>query len=196
MDIIQFVKEELIRQQENDAIILEIFKTGSQLFIEAPHDLDYVIILKNFYQRRRKVFLIVDGVHYDFIFISEEGVNSQLDFNKNHYIGYKIKLFNYFYLLRNVIYGKFDINWNMLDHRQEYFEYIKTRYKETVGSRPKKSNYNYGKGYAPYYTILTMFLTNTTTLSDITMTNIANLYNKQDNYKELIDWVIEQMALI
>ena len=47
-NIINEVNKILVSQNETSTTILEIFKTGSQLFIENPSDLDYVVICENY----------------------------------------------------------------------------------------------------------------------------------------------------
>ena len=61
MDIKKHVEDILIRIGAVDATILEIHKTGSQLFISNSTDLDYVVICSNFknyyFKSLRKGFL-------------------------------------------------------------------------------------------------------------------------------------------
>ena len=76
----------------------------------------------------------------------------QLTFGNNLYTHRDLKLFNYFIHFRDTVYGKWEIEWNMLDFKTSYLQYIKNRYNETVGKRNNKTKAT--KGWVHYYIIL------------------------------------------
>lgn len=188
MDIKQKADEILFAQQEENATILEIFKTGSQLFIENPHDLDFIIVCDGFTQRRRKVFFEEDGLHYDLIFIDKKAVAAQLNFSDDSYIHYKIKLYNYFYALKETVFGGYDDGWDIFEQEESYFEYIKKHYAEGVGKLTVK--WKVGKLFVHYYVILKMYINGSTEITSEMMEDIQILYSRTEAATPIIEWIV------
>jgi len=105
MDIVSFVEDWFIKMRENDATILEIYKAGSQLFRDDPHDLDFEVICENLKQRFVFKQTVENGIHYDVVMIDKKALEAQLDFNNPWYTTNRLKLFNYLFTARETIYG-------------------------------------------------------------------------------------------
>jgi hypothetical protein len=100
--------EEILSEQNSEATILEIFKTGSQIFRDNPGDLDYVAVCENYkpvYSRKHKK---IDGKTYDLLIKDEREIIKSLNCNPEDgdYGFASTILYNYFIPLRKIIYGK------------------------------------------------------------------------------------------
>jgi hypothetical protein len=111
MKLKEIAEDILLREKELEATVLEIFETGSQLFLDRETDLDYVVVCKNYKQRRKKNILQIDDKTYDILFIDEVAVFAALNFDEIYYVNKEVKIFNYYFEknIRKTIYGNFDI---------------------------------------------------------------------------------------
>lgn len=194
MDIKKYVEQELIEEEEFNTTILEIAKTGSQIFRDNPVDLDYVIILDGYPQRHRKVVENIDGVVYDIILIDKEAVQAQLDFNRTGYIHEGHKLFNYCYPIREPIYGHYNIDWNMLDHEDEYIQYLYKRYARTLKKLKVKTKFT--KMFVHYYIPLKIFGNQKVEITDEMRKDIIKLYEGGKQVLPIVDWIENQLAQV
>lgn len=183
MDIKNYIEELL---EGTGATILEISKTGSQLFKEDPNDLDYTVVCENFTEARAKFNADIDGVHYDFFMYDKEALLKRLDFNDNTYD--IVKLYNYFQEIREVVYGTFETNWSLLDHKQDYLNYLKIR-NDSTPSRYRKS-----RDYVHFYVVLKMIDNSSIVITEQMIEDVNNLYYTVGNYEESILWVTEQLS--
>jgi hypothetical protein len=190
MTLKEIAEDILLKEKELEATILEIFETGSQLFVERNNDLDYVVVCKNYKQRRKKNLIQVDGITYDILFIDELAVYATLDFDELYYVNEKVKIYNYFWEknIRKTIYGSFDIKWNMLDHKDKYLAYIKDRYNKAQMSI-HKDKWKLGKIFLPYYIILSIYKNNKVEITDDMLKDIIQLYSKTEESISIISWI-------
>jgi hypothetical protein len=191
MTVKEIAEDILLKEKELEAIILEIFETGSQLFVERDNDLDYVVICKNYKQRRKKNVIQVDGIIYDILFIDELAVYATLDFDELYYVNKEVKIFNYFYEknIRKTVYGNFDIKWNMLDHKEKYLTYIKDRYINKSQMPIHKNRWKIGKAFIPYYIILSIYKNNKVEITDLMLKDIKQLYSRTEESESIISWI-------
>jgi hypothetical protein len=193
MDIKQLAESILQEQQENQAIITEIFKTGSSVFnLNRNTDKDYVVICKNFGQRKRRSIVTVEGIKYDILFFDELAYKASLDFNNTSYVNNDTKIFNYFSddKLRpeTIIYGDSKIRWSMLEHKKEYLEFIRNRF-QSSRYNILKDPWKIGKTLVHYYIILKMYEDNKVELTDEILHNIELFYNLSPQCAPFIDWI-------
>jgi hypothetical protein len=191
MDILKKIREELVQQKEPNAYVQELFKTGSQLFRDAPADLDYVAVCQGYTQRRRKVVFIEDGDYYDVTLISPEAVLAQLDFNDSGYTHYKTKLFNYLFLVKDVVYGSYIPDWDIFEHEAEYKAYIKEHYLNGVGKSINKKNF--GKFFVHYYIIQKIYERQSLEVTPEMLADIKHLYAKTEEADEIINKIILEL---
>ena len=185
---------ELLALQDEDAEIIEIFKTGSQLFRDNPRDIDYVIVCNNYEQRRRRILFEENNIKYDFLFLSPEAIQAQLDFNNLYYLSSNNKLFNYLFIIKETVYGNYNVNWNMLNYKNDYLSYAKEKYTETVGKAKIKKSF--GKSFVHYYIILKMFENNSTEITNQMRDDIQKLYSGSDEATPIIDYVDDKIKQV
>lgn len=191
MKDIKSIVTKVLSEWQEDAIILEIAKTGSQINRDDPGDLDYLIICDGFGQRARKHIENIDGVTYDLMFRDVKALNAQHDFEDTGYIHEGHKLFNYCYPIRETVYGGFESGWNMLDHQEEYLAYARKRYDASVGKMKVKSNYT--KQFVHYYIILKIYLNQEVKVTDAMKKDVQTLYKGGKEAMPLVDWVEETL---
>lgn len=183
----------ILQEQNESATVLEIFKTGSQLFKSNPTDLDYVAICENYTKRRTRQYRIVEGESYDIIIIDKEAVQAQLDFDNETFIHKNHKLFNYFYPIRETVWGNYEIEWEMLDHKNEYLEFARKRYRESIGKLLKKTSSCFSKTYVHYYIILEMYRHLRIEVTKEMKRNIQLLYRGGREATSIIMYINQEM---
>jgi len=188
MDIKAIAEDILLKEREGDAIILEICETGSQLFTDRDNDYDYMIICKNYMQRYRRTHIEDSDKQLDLIFMDEKAVQSLLDFNDLHYVKQNVKIYNYFLepTIRKTIYGSFDIDWNMLEHEEEYLSHIKDSYSQL---KKYPNRWKIGKSFVHYYIILKIFENNKVEITDKMYEDIELLYKGVIECEPIIQWI-------
>ena len=198
MKLKEIAEDILLKEKELEANILEIFETGSQLFINRDTDLDYVVICRNYKQRRKKNVLEADGKTYDILFIDELAVAAALNFDELYYVNKEVKIFNYYFEknIRKTIYGDFDIQWNMLEHKEKYLAYIKDRY-INKSQMPRHTNrWKIGKSFVPYYIILNIYKNNKVEITDLMLNDIKQLYSRTESSESIINWIDQEINKI
>lgn len=187
MVIKEIVDKILEEQKETNAEILEIFKTGSQVLTSINGDKDFVVVCKNYTKNRTKQIVNRDNVNYDIIIIDEKAMYSCLDFNDTSLVHKDVKFFNYFFEknIRETVYGGIDIKWSMLEHKQEYLNYIKERYKR-FPSLKLNNVWKIGKVFVHYYIILTILKNNKVEITPDMKFDINLFYSKNPNAEALI----------
>ena len=191
MDIKTYVEELLIEQGELFTTILEISKTGSQLFNDDPNDLDFMIVCEGHSQMKTKVNVDVDGVHYDLFIYDKEALLGRLDFNDTT-LPTHLKLYNYFQELREVVYGEYHTGWNMLDHEVDYKKYILDKYTKLNIEVPTAKR-RHGKNYVHEYIILKIYENQSILLTEEIINNVKLLYSNGEECYPVIDWVINNI---
>ena len=156
LDIKSFTEDLLLKMSE-DTAILEIYEVGSQLFRENPSDLDFVVLCKNFSQKFIMKKISFEGLSYDITIMDKYALISQLDFNSRHFVPYNLKLSNYKYAINKTIYGKSFINWNMLEHQEDYVNYLIDHYNVYTGMKAGRPAVESGKLYVHYYIVLKIY---------------------------------------
>jgi hypothetical protein len=194
MDIKALAELILDRQKEKDATIIEIFKTGSQIFLDRKKDYDFVIICKNYNQRRTREVVEENGLKYDIIIIDENAVKASMDFNNLFYVHKDIKLFNYLFEknIRQTIYGNFELDWSMLQHKEDYLGFIKERFNKT-NYDILKDPWRVGKSFVHYYVILKIYENNKVELTEEIINNVSLLYGSTIEAKPIIDWIFNKL---
>jgi hypothetical protein len=187
MLIKEIVDKILEEQKETNAEILEIFKTGSQVLTSINGDKDFVVVCKNYTKNRTKQIVNRDNINYDIIIIDEKAMYSCLDFGDTSLVHKDVKFFNYFFEknIRETVYGGIDINWSMLEHKEEYLNYIKERYKRT-NLLNIKNVYKIGKVFVHYYIVLTILNNNKVEITPKMKLDIDLFYSRSANAEPLI----------
>jgi len=195
MDIKTYVEELLIKQREDRAVILEIYKTGSQLLRSDPNDLDFQVVCSGYSQRFTYNKVEIDGVHHDLFIIDREALIRELTFGNDKYITADLKLWNYFHAIRESVYGNCNVGYDMLKYKEAYLAYIKEHYTKRISSgRPIASTY--GKIYVHYYMVLKIYENNNTAITDEMRAELELLYSNSETSLPVIKWVIEQITLL
>jgi hypothetical protein len=195
MDIKQLAESLLMQQQESNAVILEIFQTGSNVFNAGrTNDNDFVVICQNYGQRKRRDFIIQDGVKYDILIMDINAVKASLDFDNTTYVYQDVKLYSYFYDIgiRKTIYGNSNLGWLMLDHKLKYINYIKNKYNSS-NYHLLKDPWRVGKGFVHYYTVLKIYENNKAELTEQMLLDIKTLYGSTEAANPIIEWTIAKL---
>lgn len=193
MDIRLKVEEYLNNIQETEAEIIEIFKTGSQLFRDNPTDLDYYVICNNFLQRRKKVRFEEDGIVYDIIILDKIAQEHQVDFEDNYYLPEALKLFNWWFLFKENVCGYSNTYWDLLGAETQYKEYLKDRYINSIGKRVDRTRGS--KQVVQYYMPLKMYDNQSTEVTNEMKEVGRKLYEGGEQVLPIIDWVEEQLGI-
>jgi hypothetical protein len=192
MNIKSIAEDILLKEREEDAVILEIFETGSQLFVDRDTDYDYIVVCKDYMQRYRRTRVEDNGKKLDIVFIDEKAVHARLDFNDLHYLKLNEKIYNYFFEsnIRKTVYGSFDIDWNMLEHKEEYLSYIKKTY---LSLKKHPNSRIIGKSFVHYYIILKIFENNKIEITEQMTEDIELLYSGSQECESIIQWIDSQL---
>jgi len=132
MNIKNYLEELLTLQEEVDAVILEIYITGSQPFKDNPKDLDYIVVCSGYTQRYGRNSVKEDGVTYDFFILDTEAISAQQDFTDDYYIKPATKMYAYTTQVHESIYGDHVQDWDMMEHEVAYKQFLKKRYGEAI----------------------------------------------------------------
>lgn len=195
MEIKNLAQRLLTEQREDKAVILEIFQTGSNVFgVGRTKDDDYVVICENYGQRKRRTILIENDVKYDVLIMDIKAVEASLDFDDYIYIPNDVKLFSYFYdvSIRKTVYGKSNLSWSMLDHKQKYLEYIKTKF-DTTNYLILVDPWKFGKHLVHYYNILKIYENNKAELTPEMLADIKKLYDAKEEAMPIIQWIFAKL---
>jgi hypothetical protein len=193
--IVKQIVEELFIKQREQATVTEIFATGSQVLAERETDKDFVVICKGYAQRYFVYKKEVNGVNYDIFIFDEEAAKALLDFNDLFYVTRAQKPYNYFWdkAIKKVVYGKWDYEWNMLEHKNEYLAYLKTHY-ENGFSKVKPEHLHYlGNQFVHYYVVLSIYENNKVEITEKMKDDIALLYSKDRANISLIENIISKI---
>jgi len=193
--MIKELYESILAKQNSNSIILEIFKTGSQLFRNDPSDLDFIAICENYEKEYHRETLIIDDVKYDLIIQDTKTVERLISFES--YIKstdfYTAALYNYFYSIRETVYGSYNIDWDIFECENIYIKYLKGMYKNTIGKRIKKTTIT--KSWVHYYIILKIFKNKSLLIDSEMKKDILQLYYGGDACKKIVDWVESELDL-
>lgn len=192
MNIKEIAEKLLIEQKEVNAIILEIFQTGSNVFgVQREKDDDYVIICENYGQRKRRELVIENDIKYDILIMDKKAIEASLDFDDYVYIQNDVKLFSYFYdvSIRKTVYGNSNLNWSMLNHKTKYIDYIKTRFASTK-YHLLLDPWKFGKHLVHYYVVLKIYENNKAELTEEMLLDIKTLYSATEAAHPIIEWII------
>ena len=193
-DIKQIIEEMLIYHKMPYTKIKTIIKTGSQKLREDPKDLDFMVIVDGLYTDRVRRVRILPDVTYDVIFITESFYNKQLLFE----INFDITKFNFFLTegAIEIIYNDGD-NINTFDMfkegvKEKYLNLLINDYNNVVNSIVNPET-NYSKWYVYAYLILKMYDNESSILTKEMKSNSNKIYNKQNNYLDLCQWVSSEI---
>jgi hypothetical protein len=191
MELLEIAKEVLINQELENTHIYKIIKTGSQLFRDNPHDLDFIVLCDEIPNGRIRKHYEHDNETYDMIFLTLDYLEKAYKFEV--YDG--IQLFNYL-LVKPLIETVYDTNEVEFPYFNMFSSGIKEKYIEVL--------YNYltntihravfhlelmNKGFAYLYTAYMMYELETENLPQDIKDNINKIYNKLDDYVELNRYV-------
>lgn len=194
IDIYSEVTRLLIEEDETKSIILKIIKTGSQIFIGDPSDLDYIVICKGYTQSRKRHHIVRDGLIYDILIYDIRTLEVQFDFTSGAFASGPNKLYNYFYCLENtLIYGDPDIGtFDILKKAEDYKEYLLMRYSGSVGKLKVKTKFT--KGFVHYYIILKIIKNQSVTITDEIKKNVNILYAGGEAVLPIVEWIEKQIG--
>jgi hypothetical protein len=189
--------EEILLLEKEDAKILEIFKTGSQLLKEDTNncnDLDFIVLCENYKQRLRRTHIKENNIDYEIKIMDITALEAQLDFNEFHYTLEDNKIYSYFLHIRETIYGGYKIDWDMLEHEEEYKKYLCQRYNSFL--RKITNRYKFSKSFVHFYIILKMFENNKTEITKEMQEKITKLYQGGKQNIPIIDWIEKELGEI
>ena len=176
----------ILDKQGYQTEIIEIYGTGSQLFRDDPSDLDFVVICEHYPLLRQKFFAKENGKLYDFMFYDKDAMIDQLKFGDFQFLAEELKLFNYFVLFRNTVYGRWDFEWDIFERKEAYMEFMRKRYMDSVGKRVKREKHT--KGWVHYYIVLKIFENNKIEITEDMLKDIRALYYSEDHHP-IIEWI-------
>jgi hypothetical protein len=196
MEIKQIVEKVIQDQKENNATILAIFLIGSSLFFERGTDKDYIVICKNYTQRLTKRVVEQDGVKHDFFIFDEEGAKALLDFNEHNYINNR-KIFNYLFdtSLRKPLYGSWNYQWSVLEHKEAYRAYMKDILfnKYDVDELVKRQKLFFlGKDMVHFYLVSQIYKHNKVEVTPEMIETMKVLYERKEPAETIIKEIIEE----
>lgn len=194
-DIKQIIEEILIYHKMPYTKIKTIIKTGSQIIRENPNDLDFVVVVEGLHTDQVKRSRVLPDVTYDVRFMTESFYNKALLFESDYYY---ISKFNFFKdkNVIEIIYNDGD-NINTFDMfkegvKEKYLELLINDYNNVVNSVINPET-NYSKWYVYAYIILKMYDNESSVITEEMKSNSNKIYNKQDNYLELCQWVSSEI---
>jgi hypothetical protein len=203
MNIETLVQSILDEQEETGASILEIFKTGSQLFTDRETDVDFVAVCSGYQQRRGRVFRKIDGTRYDVIIYDQAAMLKSLDFSSEFYFWREKseKLYNYTRdsSIRQTVYGSPSFEWSMMDHRDEYVAYISERFNETKDADGRNPLYSMadpwkmGKLLVHYYVVLKMCENGRAEITPEIASDASLLYSQSPEAQPVVEWVLTKI---
>lgn len=174
--------------------IKAIIKTGSQKLRENPQDLDFVVIVDGLQVDRVKRVRILPDVTYDVIFMTESFHNKALLFE----VDYNVCKFNFFLDedTIEIVYSDGD-NINTFDMfkegvKEKYLGFLINDYDKIVNNIINPET-NYSKWYVYAYIIFKMYDNESSIITEEMKSDSNKIYNKQDNYLELCQWVSSEM---
>lgn len=185
--------EKILAEQSEEAKILEIYSTGSQIFRDTPSDLDYVVICEGYSQRRRQVVLRLDKT-YDIMIYDKKAMLKQLDFNDSNYVEERFKLYNYFVCFRDTMYGNWDLDWNILDYEEDYRKYLWFSYDRTISRLINKVPH--GKLFVHYYIPLKIFKNKKVEITEEMKQDILKLYEGGEQVLPIIEFIEAELFKI
>lgn len=193
-DIKQIIEEMLIYHKMPYTKIKTIIRTGSQKLRENPKDLDFMVIVDGLYTDRVRRVRMLPDVTYDVIFITESFYNKQLLFE----IDFDITKFNFFLTKGaiEIIYNDGD-NINTFDMfkegvKEKYLNLLINDYNNVVSNIVNPET-NYSKWYVYAYIILKMYNNESSIITEEIKSNSNKIYNKQNNYLDLCQWVSSEI---
>jgi hypothetical protein len=204
VEIIELAEEILARQEETNASIIEIFKTGSQTFLNRETDSDFVVVCRGYVQRMSRNKIEYEGKKYDFFIYDEKAYIKSLDFSSsgNYFEREKEdKLYNYFSdsNIKQIVYGSSSLQWSMMDHKEEYITHIRDMFnsrRDPIG-RP---TYHFiidpwmvGKLFVHYYVILKIYENNSAEITPNIIRDVSLLYSRDPQSEPIIEWVREKL---
>jgi hypothetical protein len=196
MDIKSYIESVLIEQEEPEAVVIEIYKTGSYLFKDTPKDLDYVVICTGYSQRFSTHNVLIEDVRYDFFIFDTSAIAAQQDFSDKYYIPTYLKMYAYTTQIRDSVYGRYEHSWDMLDHELEYKRYLKETYLNDKTSIVRGTSYRPGKFYVNYYIILKIYENNIAEINEDMISEVTFLYDTKSDTTPTKQWVIDQLNMI
>lgn len=191
MDIEKTVNDILLSESEN-ASVLEISKVGSQLFQDRVGDYDYFVILDGFSKYKKFYKRFENDIKYDFIFTDKKAFYDQLDFNKSDLVDPRHKIYNYFHTIKVVLSGSHDFSWDMFSHQEEYMNFLRNRYLNTIAKVPNKRVFS--KLFVHFYLVLKMFDNGSSEITQEMSNAIRCLYNSTVEAGLIIDWTIDKLV--
>lgn len=191
MELLEIAKKVLINQELENTHIYKIIKTGSQLFRDNPHDLDFIVLCDEIPNGRIRKHYKHDNETYDMIFLTLDYLEKAYKFEV--YDG--IQLFNYL-LVKPLIETVYDTNevefpyFNMFSNgtKEKYIEVLYNYLTNTI-HRAVFHLELMNKSFAYLYTAYMMYELETEDLPQDIKDNINKIYNKLDNYVELNRYV-------
>lgn len=193
-DIKQIIEEILIYHKMPYTKIKTIIKTGSQKLRENPKDLDFVVIVDGLYTDRVKRVRILPDATYDVIFMTKSFYNKALSFE----LEYSLCKFNFF-LDEDVIEIVYE-DGDTINTFDMFKEGIKEKYLDllindynTVVNNIINPETNHSKWYVYAYIILKMYDNESSIITEEMKSNSNKIYNKQDNYLDLCQWVSSEI---
>lgn len=182
----------IMEEQNYDSLILEIFPTGSQMFqYGEPSDLDYVVILDTFPLKHKRFKKEEDGKRYDVLFLDFNTAKDRMNFKFSNARERDYLRYNYFYAIRNPIFGEKSYDIDLMAHKDQYLFLLKHYYDKTLNRAVGKEKV--GKSFVHYYIALSFLQSGNYNITDEMKEMINKLY-QQD--RAAVDVVVEMIKNI
>jgi len=195
VNLVDEVNKILIELGEQDAKILEISKTGSQVLINSPNDLDYNVILSGFNKLYYRKNIEINGKVYDFILKDDicmrDLFSMNLDNDDENYMKYSI--YNFFQLYKEVIYGSYKVVFDIFSNKEKYFEMMRKHYVATVGKRKRYTKMT--KTFSAYYIPLKIFENEFIEITSEMQDTLNKLYDNTTDIYPIVEWIEESLGL-
>ena len=148
--------------------------------------------MKTIKNGRTRLHKEIEGYKYDFIIIDKSILAKQINLD-DRTLAVEMKLFNYLFIVKETIYGSYDLNWNMLEYREKYLSILKEIYVNTIGKLIVKTKFT--KLYTHYYLIISMFENNSTEVTAEMLENVKILYAGGEPVLELVQWIEDKLNI-
>lgn len=187
------IAQEILDIQGSSAKIVEIYKTGSQIFKDNPKDFDYVVLCVGFKELRKKFYPTIDGHQYDIMMYDVCTMEDQFNFKKSFMIHYNVKLYNYCFCIREIVYGDAGVKWDMFEFENDYKEYLKDMYLKTLGRRVGTNRAT--KGWSHFYIVLKIYENKSLIITEEMRYDLKRLHTPNEDVSDIIHWVENKLGI-
>jgi len=190
MDILKFLKNELIEELEINSEIIEVSKVGSVLYCSKPHDNDYLVLCRNYTQKKNNIKIHEDGQYYDFFIYDIEEYRKKLSFSTAYRgLGTFSMYHNVQEVLKERVFGDAKNDWNFFQYEQEYSDLLDDSIYSLAFDQSRKYAYVTGKNFVIPYIVIKFVENRNTILTKEMRKDIEQLRKGSENFLDIISWI-------